>query len=184
MAPAGVIADAALPSSLEAGEPPEARGLRRDAVRLLVSDVTADTIEHARFHDLPRWLRPGDLLVVNTSATLNAALPASTDAGDTFEMHLSTQLPEGFWTVEMRQPGPNASLPFADGRAGTTYRLPAGGRPHRAAGHDARRPDARHPQGAGRPAVVRRHRHGRPQPIINGFGPMIRRSTGTFVSAD
>jgi len=127
MAAAGVI-DAALPVSLEAGEPPEARGLRRDEVRLLVSDVAADTIEHARFHDLPRWLRPGDLLVVNTSATLNAALPATTDAGDLFELHLSTQLPGGFWIVEIRQPGPKASLPFADGRAGTTYRLPAGGR--------------------------------------------------------
>jgi S-adenosylmethionine:tRNA ribosyltransferase-isomerase len=127
MAAAGVI-DAALPVSLEAGEPPEARGLRRDEVRLLVSDVAADTIEHARFHDLPRWLRPGDLLVVNTSATLNAALPATTDAGELFELHLSTQLPGGFWTVEIRQPGPKASLPFADGRAGATYRLPAGGR--------------------------------------------------------
>jgi S-adenosylmethionine:tRNA ribosyltransferase-isomerase len=128
MAPAGVAAVNALPASLEAGEPPEARGLRRDQVRLLVSDVAADTIEHARFHDLPRWLRPGDLLVVNTSATLNAALPASTDAGDAFEMHLSTQLPGGFWTVEVRQPGPKASLPFANARAGTTYRLPADGR--------------------------------------------------------
>jgi len=127
MAAAGVI-DAALPVSLEAREPPEARGLRRDEVRLLVSDVASDTIEHARFHDLPRWLQPGDLLVVNTSATLNAALPATTDAGDLFELHLSTQLPGGFWTVEIRQPGPKASLPFADGRAGTTYRLPAGGR--------------------------------------------------------
>ncbi len=97
-------------------------------MRLLVSDVASDTIEHARFHDLPRWLRPGDLLVVNTSATLNAALPATNGAGDLFELHLSTQLPGGFWTVEMRQPGPKASLPFANGRAGTTYRLPAGGR--------------------------------------------------------
>ena len=82
MAAAGVIADFELPEHLEAGEPPEARGLRRDEVRLLVSDVTSDTIEHARFHDLPRWLSPGDLLVVNTSATLNAALPASTDDGE------------------------------------------------------------------------------------------------------
>ena len=122
------MADVELPANLEAGEPPEARGLRRDEVRLLVSDVASDTIEHARFHDLPRWLRPGDLLVVNTSATLNAALPATTGASDPFELHLSTQLPGGFWTVEMRQPGPKASLPFADGRAGTTYRLPAGGR--------------------------------------------------------
>jgi S-adenosylmethionine:tRNA ribosyltransferase-isomerase len=127
MAAAGVIADVELPASLEASEPPEARGLRRDEVRLLVSDVGSDTIEHARFYDLPRWLRPGDLVVVNTSATLNAALPATTETGGQFELHLSTQLPGGFWTVEIRQPGLKASLPFANGRAGTTYRLPAGG---------------------------------------------------------
>ena len=81
MAAAGVIADFELPAALEAAEPPEARGLRRDEVRLLVSDVDADSIEHARFTDLPRWLSAGDLLVVNTSGTLNAALPRPT-AGD------------------------------------------------------------------------------------------------------
>jgi len=128
MAAAGVIADFELAENLEAGEPPEARGLRRDEVRLLVSDVAADTIEHARFHDLPRWLSSGDVLVVNTSATLNAALPALTDGGEAFELHLSTQLPGGFWTVEVRQPGPHASVPYGNGRAGMTFRLPAEGR--------------------------------------------------------
>jgi S-adenosylmethionine:tRNA ribosyltransferase-isomerase len=125
---AGVIADFELPPGLEAREPPEARGLRRDEVRLLVSDVTADTIEHARFRDLPRWLSPGDMLVVNTSGTLNAALHASTDGGEAFELHLSTRLPGGLWTVEVRRPGPKASLPYGNGHAGTTFRLPGEGR--------------------------------------------------------
>ena len=58
MAAAGVIEDFALPADLEAAEPPEARGLRRDDVRLLVSDVEPTAIEHARFSDLPRWLAP------------------------------------------------------------------------------------------------------------------------------
>jgi S-adenosylmethionine:tRNA ribosyltransferase-isomerase len=128
MAAAGVMADFELPPGLEAREPPEARGLKRDEVRLLVSDVTADTIEHARFRDLPRWLSPGDMLVVNTSGTLNAALHASTDGGEAFELHLSTRLPGGLWTVEVRRPGPKASVPYGNGRAGTTFRLPAGGR--------------------------------------------------------
>jgi S-adenosylmethionine:tRNA ribosyltransferase-isomerase len=117
-----------LPPSLEAAEPPEARGLRRDEVRLLVSDVENDTIEHARFHDLPRWLSPGDLLVVNISGTLNAALPVTSEAGEPFELHLSTQLPGGFWTVELRRRDSGASLPYGDARAGTTYQLPAGAR--------------------------------------------------------
>jgi S-adenosylmethionine:tRNA ribosyltransferase-isomerase len=116
------------PFFLEATEPPEARGLSRDAVRLLVSDVERDTIEHARFRDLPQFLAPGDLLVVNTSGTLNAALTASTDSGELFELHLSTQLPGGFWTVELRARGPVASLPYWSAHAGLTLHLPAGGR--------------------------------------------------------
>ena len=58
MAATGVT-DFTLPANLEAAEPPEARGLRRDEVRLLVSDVETDSIEHARFGDLPRWLSAG-----------------------------------------------------------------------------------------------------------------------------
>jgi S-adenosylmethionine:tRNA ribosyltransferase-isomerase len=128
MAATSLIADFELPAYLEASEPPEARGSSRDEVRLLVSDVERDSIEHAQFRDLPRFLSHGDLLVVNTSGTLNAALPATTDAGEVFELHLSTQLPGGFWTVEVRSPGPIASLPFTRARAGTTLGLPAGAR--------------------------------------------------------
>jgi S-adenosylmethionine:tRNA ribosyltransferase-isomerase len=128
MAPTGVIADFPLPAALEAGEPPEARGLARDEVRLLVSNLANDSIEHARFRDLPRWLAAGDLLVVNTSGTLNAALAATTDRGERLELHLSTQLPGGFWSAEVRQPATTASRADRTPRAGTTLRLPAGGR--------------------------------------------------------
>jgi S-adenosylmethionine:tRNA ribosyltransferase-isomerase len=121
------VTDVALPVNLEAAEPPEARGLRRDEVRLLVSDIETDSIAHTRFCDLPRWLSAGDLLVVNTSATLNAALSATTAAGESFELHLSTQLPGGFWTVEIREPGAGASLPYRHAGAGTTFRLPDAG---------------------------------------------------------
>src|SRR4029453_11625153 len=93
MAGAGVVADFELPAGLEAAEPPEAHGLRRDQVRLLVSDVEADAIEHARFHDLPRWLAAGDLLVVNTSGTLNAALDVTSEAGMPYELHFSPRPP-------------------------------------------------------------------------------------------
>jgi S-adenosylmethionine:tRNA ribosyltransferase-isomerase len=127
MATVGVT-DFTLPANLEATEPPEARGLRRDEVRLLVSDVETDAIAHARFKDLPHWLSAGDLLVVNTSGTLNAALSATTTAGATFELHVSTELPGGFWTVEIREPGDGASLPYRHARAGEIFRLPGGGK--------------------------------------------------------
>lgn len=128
MAAASVIDMFTLPPHLEAAEPPEARGLRRDGVRLLVSRIDTDVIAHARFGELPRWLSPGDLLVVNTSATLNAALVARARNGDPLAVHLSTRLPGNFWVIEVRRPGPVASLPFRDARAGTIYELEDGGR--------------------------------------------------------
>ena len=127
MAAAGLIDAFTLPARLEAAEPPEARGLARDAVRMLVSNAGSDTIDHSRFSDLPRWLSPGDLLVVNTSGTLKAALTARTRTGHHFELHLSTQLPGNFWVVEVRRPGPAASLPFRDALAGAVFELEAGG---------------------------------------------------------
>src|SRR5262249_4897498 len=65
-----------LPARLEAHEPPEARGLRRDRVRLMIASRGAGAIVHTRFDELPSVLLAGDLLVVNTSATLPAALSA------------------------------------------------------------------------------------------------------------
>ena len=110
-----------LPERLQAAEPPA----ERDAVRLLVASPQG--IEHASFRDLPELLRPGDLLVVNASATLPAALPA----GDGLRLHLSTPLPGRFpddgherWVVELRR----GSDRFRDGRAGARLALPAGGR--------------------------------------------------------
>ena len=127
MAAAGVADASTLPSHLEAAEPPEARHLRRDEVRLLVSRAAADSIEHSRFSELPRWLSPGDLLVVNTSGTLKAALAAATRDGARFELHLSTRLPGNFWVVEVRRPGPVASEPWRGTCAGTTFELEGGG---------------------------------------------------------
>ena len=127
MAATGVIEPLTLPSRLEAAEPPEARGLKRDEVRLLVSRIDTDTIAHSRFSELPRWLLPGDLLVVNTSGTLNAALVARARNGERFEVHLSTRMPGHFWVIEVRRPGPVASLPYRDAHAGTIYELEGGG---------------------------------------------------------
>jgi S-adenosylmethionine:tRNA ribosyltransferase-isomerase len=127
VAAAGVIDAFTLPAHLEAAEPPEARGLKRDGVRLLISRVDTDAIHHSRFSDLATWLSPGDLLVVNTSGTLNAALAARTRSGDTFELHLSTRLPGNFWVVEVRRPGPAASLPYRHARAGTRLELEGAG---------------------------------------------------------
>ena len=95
-----------LPALQEAHEPPEAGGLARDSVRLLVADRADGTIEHGTFADLPHFLTPGDLVVVNTSATLAAALPAVRQDGCELELRLSTPMegndPERYWIVELR----------------------------------------------------------------------------------
>jgi S-adenosylmethionine:tRNA ribosyltransferase-isomerase len=94
--------DFALPTELEATAPPEARGLRRDQVRLLVSYRGDDRVVHACFADLPDFLDAGDLLVANDSATLPAALVARRADGSELRLHLSTRLPGGLWVVEPR----------------------------------------------------------------------------------
>jgi S-adenosylmethionine:tRNA ribosyltransferase-isomerase len=113
-----------LPPALEAGEPPEARGLARDEVRLLVSYRADNRVTHARFRDMPSFLDPGDLLVINTSGTMNAALPAHRADGQEVELHLSTHLPGDLWVVEVRQLGPNGTSPFFDVIPGETLTLP------------------------------------------------------------
>src|SRR5215217_797668 len=104
-----------LPKELEAIAPPEARGLARDDVRLLVTFKEKDGIAHAHFRDLPAFLRPGDLLVVNDSATLPAALTATRPSGEQIALHLSTRLHETHWSVEPRrtaaEPGERLTLP-------------------------------------------------------------------------
>ena len=58
-----------------ATEPPELRGLRRDDVRLMIA--TAAGIRHTVFYRLADQLRAGDVLVVNTSATVPGELDGS-----------------------------------------------------------------------------------------------------------
>lgn len=111
------ILDFSVPEALEAHEPPEMRGLTRDDVRLLVSFTNSRRIEHAQFTDLPRFLLPGDLLVINVSATIPAALTARRGDGTEVLAHISTRLPAELTIVEFRQ---------ASVSAGEVFELPDG----------------------------------------------------------
>src|SRR6185503_19551803 len=99
--------------------------LARDEVRLLVSTPNGHT--HSTFNQLANFLAPGDLLVVNHSATLPASLPAIGAVGD-FMLNLSTNYGNGLWLAEPRwssdRPG---VLPVAAGEtinvAGIPVRL-------------------------------------------------------------
>ena len=65
-----------LPPELEASELPESCGLARDEVRLMVSYCAENHVIHIQFRELDAYLNAGDLLVINTSGTMNAALRA------------------------------------------------------------------------------------------------------------
>ncbi len=121
--------DFALPPELEASAPPEERGIGRDDVRLMASYRSSGRIEHHRFRELPDLLLPGDLLVVNTSATIPAALHGFV-LGEPALLHLSARRDDGSWIVELRHrdPGRGTSTPWLDARPNTVVLLPSRGR--------------------------------------------------------
>ena len=93
-----------LPAHLEAAEPAEARGLTRDAVRMLVAERGTGQLVHTSFGALPTFLQAGDLVVINTSAVVPAAVTAWDDDRDKkLVVHLSTRLDDGRWVVEPRR---------------------------------------------------------------------------------
>lgn len=115
-----------LPDALQATVPPEARGVERDAVKLLVADATDGSVTHTRFHCLPRLLAPGDLLVINVSATLAAAVAGRRSDGSSVRVHIATRAPEldeSWRVIELRSR--DGARPER-GRAGETIRLDAG----------------------------------------------------------
>lgn len=119
--------DFQLPTNLEAGEPPEARGLSRDEVRLMASHYTTNKIFHTQFRSISDLLNPGDVLVINTSGTLNAAIQAKRADDTALELHVSTRLPGNLWLVELRRPDTNKTYPFYNAKIGETLSLNGGG---------------------------------------------------------
>jgi S-adenosylmethionine:tRNA ribosyltransferase-isomerase len=116
----------ALPPELEAPGPPESRGMTRDAVRMLVAHKGDGSLVHTHFSELPRFLDEGDLVVLNTSGTLAAEVDGLADDGSSVQVHLSTQLPAGLWTLEVRREG----HAFLGAETGWAVELSGGGRVH------------------------------------------------------
>jgi S-adenosylmethionine:tRNA ribosyltransferase-isomerase len=113
------VVDFVLPAGLEASAPPD----HRDDVRLLVSAPTG--VRHARFADLGAHLSPGDLVVVNTSGTLPAAVDGSRGGGRSVSVHFATRLDDPAWVVEIR-PRFEAAGPVHDLVPGERIELPQG----------------------------------------------------------
>ncbi len=71
----------------------------RDASRLLVLDRTTGEVAHRRFRDLPGLLAPGDLVVVNDTRVIPAAIVARRSSGGRIEGCFLRQRPDGLWEV-------------------------------------------------------------------------------------
>ncbi|HEY8472348.1 MAG TPA: S-adenosylmethionine:tRNA ribosyltransferase-isomerase [Natronosporangium sp.] len=111
------LAELTLPAGQAATEPPAVR----DGVRLLVGDP--DGVSHHRFTELPELLRAGDVLVVNRSGTLPAAVDVD---GTDLVVHFSTVRPDGDWLVELRRRDGAATAPYPGGATGDRLRLAGG----------------------------------------------------------
>ena len=114
-----------LPRALEATAPPEERGVARDAVRLMVAEATQERITHAAFSELPSFLAAGDLVVVNVSQTLPAAVAGRRADGTGVRVHFATRAPEldeRWRVVELRSA--DGATP-ARGHQGEAITLPA-----------------------------------------------------------
>jgi S-adenosylmethionine:tRNA ribosyltransferase-isomerase len=111
-----------LPAEAAATAPPEWQGLPRDEVRLMA--VRPGRMTTTRFRELPDLLEPGDLVVVNTSATLPARVPARRADGVAVPLHVSASLDDGSWVVEVRRADNGG--PDLGAEPGTVLALPGG----------------------------------------------------------
>lgn len=116
-----------LPRNLEAAEPAEARGLARDQVRMMVSRYKTGTIMHTSFRQLPEFIDPGDVLVINTSGTRKSALDVRRPDDIRLKLHLSTQSDEDVWVVELRRVEGGATEPYYDAATNDVLHLRGGG---------------------------------------------------------
>jgi len=103
-----------LPQELVAKEPPERRGIARDAVRLMVIDRSEYRIDHTRFYGIGKFLLPGDLMVFNTSRTIPASLMGyGKPVGPLVEVRLAEHLADDSWLALLRCQDGNS--PFSCG---------------------------------------------------------------------
>ncbi|MGI8493623.1 MAG: S-adenosylmethionine:tRNA ribosyltransferase-isomerase [Acidimicrobiales bacterium] len=102
----------------------EGRTTTRVMAAMRATPAMDQSLVHSTFGELPRFLSEGDLVVVNTSGTLAAEIDGIGEAGAPYQVHLSTRLPAGFWTVELRRDG----QPWFAASAGEVIGLAGGGR--------------------------------------------------------
>jgi S-adenosylmethionine:tRNA ribosyltransferase-isomerase len=104
-----------LPPELRASQPAELRGIRRDHVRLMVIDRTSRAITHTRFDRIGDFLEAGDLLVVNSSRTLPAAIPARRQDGTPVQLRPSVRRGRQWDALAVQPTPPHTNVGLAQG---------------------------------------------------------------------
>ena len=92
-----------LPEELIAQSPME----KRDTSRLLVLDRASGALSHRHFYDVPEYIRPEDILVVNSSRVIPARLLGENANGSPIELLLLRMREGGLWETLVR-PGKRA----------------------------------------------------------------------------
>lgn len=106
--------DYQLPKEMIAQHPVEPR----DSSRLMVLDKKG--IEHMKFVDLPRLLRPGDLLVMNNSRVIPARIYGTKDTGGKIEVLLVRRLEDKYYECLVRgKIKPSSDIQFHSAVTGT-----------------------------------------------------------------
>ena len=100
-----------LPEELIAQTPME----KRDTSRLLVLDRESGALSHKHFYDICDYIRPEDILVVNSSRVIPARLLGENASGSPIELLLLRMHENGLWETLVR-PGKRA-------HAGATFRF-------------------------------------------------------------
>ncbi|BDS09517.1 S-adenosylmethionine:tRNA ribosyltransferase-isomerase [Aureispira anguillae] len=114
-----------LPKHLACPKPTEQRNIARDGVRLLVTNNKMEHY-HDTFSELENYLEAGDVLVVNTSATLPSAFELTLPNGKPAKLHLSTKLNAKDWLVEIRAILGTKTIRWKEGQEGMQFKLPNG----------------------------------------------------------
>ena len=86
------IAHFSVPEHLNAKVPPEKRGIRRDEVKLMVTDRQGETLIHSVFNQLSNYISSGDVLVLNNSRTIPAVLRADLSTDGNYQKKIEVRL--------------------------------------------------------------------------------------------
>jgi S-adenosylmethionine:tRNA ribosyltransferase-isomerase len=102
---------------------------RRDASRMLVLERETGKVHDAMFGDIGRWLRKGDLLVLNNTRVIPARVFGRLPTGGTLELLLLRELGPGVWEAlsrPSRKARPGTVAQFGGHSATIVERKPEG----------------------------------------------------------